>query len=262
MHIRFFSPKSIRTLGLLGILGLLSANPVLSASLLLDSFDAPAPREFTVITTAGDFDTPGATGEIQTSTPTVPGGIRETFLHVYSNPLNSASILQVGGGNLSVAQGTGAMAETLITYGSFTRPTGDPSVGGPLLGLDLSGFNALKFDFSGVEDWLNVVVVFHTTAPLDPLTPLFYSQSAVNIAPAVPGGPLSFTLGVSNNAAFNWDQVDGVVVEINRSGPIPSTSYTLDQLSFETVTPVPEPQTWALLLAGLSALLLFRRRDS
>ena len=258
----FFSSRFIRTFGLSVTLGLLPVYPALSASLLLDSFDAPAPKEFTVITTAGDFNTPGATGEIQTSTPAVPGGIRETFLHVYSNPLNSASVLQVGGGNLSVAQGTGAMAETLITYGSFTRPTGDPYVGGPLLGLDLSGFNALKFDFTGVEDWLNVVVVFHTTAPLDPLTPLFYSQSAVNIAPAVPGGPLSFTLGVSNNAAFNWHQVDGVVVEINRSGPIPSTSYTLDQLSFETVTPVPEPQTWALLLAGLSALLLFRRRDS
>lgn len=261
MHIRRFSPQSIRILGLLGILGLLSANPVLSASLVLDSFDAPAPKEFTVITAAGDFNTPGAVGEIQTSTPAVLGGIREAFLHVYNNPLNSASVLQVGEGNLSVAQGTGAMAETLITYGAFTRPTGDPAVGGPLLGLDLSDFNALQFDFAGVEDGLNVVVVFYTAAPLDPLTPLYYSQSAMNIAPAVPGGPLSFTLGVSNNAAFNWDQVDGVVVEINRSGPIPSTSYTLNQLSFETVTPVPEPQTWALLLAGLSALLLFRHRN-
>ncbi|QOJ20836.1 MAG: PEP-CTERM sorting domain-containing protein [Gammaproteobacteria bacterium] len=262
MLIRYFSPKSARAFGLFGILGLLSANPVMSASLLLDSFDAPAPRESIVVTVAGDFDTPGVAGEIQTSTPAVPGGVREAFLHVYNNPLSSASVLQVGEGNLSVAQGTGAMAETLITYGAFTRPTGDPHVGGPLLGLDLSGYNALKFDFSGVEDWLNVNVVFYTAVPLNPLTPLFYSQSGINIVPAVPGGPLSFTLGVSNNADFNWHQVDGVVVEINRSGPIPSTSYTLDRLSFETITPVPEPQTWVLLLAGLSALMLFRRRDS
>lgn len=262
MLLRYFSRKSVCAFGLSGILGLLSANPAMSASLLLDSFDAPAPRESTVVTVAGDFDTPGAVGEIQTSTSTVPGGIREAFLHVYNNPLSSASVLQAGEGNLSVAQGTGAIAETLITYGAFTRPTGDPHVGGPLLDLELSGYNALKFDFTGVEDWLNVNVVFYTSAPLDPLTPLYYSQSAVNIAPAVPGGPLSFTLGVSNNADFNWHQVDGIVVEINRSGPIPSTSYTLDQLSFETITPVPEPQTWALLLAGLSALMLFRRRDS
>ena len=114
------------------LLALLSISPAHATSLLLDSFDAPAPREFTVITTAGDFDTPGATGEIQTATPFVPGGIRETFLHVYNNPLHSASVLQVGEGNLSVAQETGAMAETLINYGAFTRPTGDPSVGGPL----------------------------------------------------------------------------------------------------------------------------------
>ncbi|MBX3617723.1 hypothetical protein [Nitrosomonas sp.] len=244
------------------LLGLLSTNPALAASFVLDSFDAPTPKEFTVVTTAGDSSVPGATSEIQTATPSVPGGIREALLHVYNNPLHSVSVLQVGEGNLSVAQGTGAMAETLISYGAFTRPTGDPSVGGPLLGLDLSDYNALQFDFTGVEDALNLVVVFYTAEPLDPSSPLYYSQSGINIAPDIPGGPLSVNLGVSNNSAFNWDHVDGITILINRSGPIPSTSYTLDQVSFETITPVPEPQAWIMLLIGLCALPLVKSRGS
>lgn len=247
--------------GLLVLSGMLLTSAASAASFVLDSFDAPTPKEFTVITTAGDFTTPGAVGEIQTSTPSVPGGVREAFLHVYNNPLHSVSVLQVGDGNLSVAQGTGAMAETLINYGAFTRPTGDPSVGGPLLNLDLSEYNALQFNFSGVEDALNLVAVFYTSAPLDPSSPLYYSQSGLNIAPGIPGGPLSVNLDVSNNLAFNWDQVDGIAILINRSGPIPSTSYTLDHVSFETVTPVPEPQAWIMLLIGLTALPLFRPRS-
>lgn len=263
MPVEHLSLKSaIRTVNLLALVGLLSTNSALAASFVLDSFDAPTPKEFTVITNAGDFDTPGATGEIQTATPSVPGGIREAFLHVYANPLRSVSVLQVGEGNLSVAQGTGAMAETLINYGAFTRPTGDPSVGGPLLNLDLSDYNALQFDFTGVEDALNLVVVFYTSVPLDPSSPLYYSQSGLNVAPDIPGGPLSVNLGVSNNSDFNWDHVDGIAILINRSGPIPSTSYTLDQVSFETITPVPEPQAWIMLLIGLSALPLFRSRGS
>ena len=79
------------------------------------------------------------------------------------------------------------------------------------------------------------------------------------MAPGVSGGPLSVTLAVGDDASFNWQQVDGVVVLINRSGPTPGTSYTLDTLSF--VTAVPEPGAWALMAAGVAVLgLLLRRR--
>jgi hypothetical protein len=162
----------------------------------------------------------------------VPGGVRESTLNMYGGTVDSISALSVGDGRLSVAQGTGAQAETLISYGGFTRPTGDPTVGGPLLGLDLSTYTGLSLEFSGVEDSLNVNVVYYTSAPLSSSSPVYYASSGVNVAPTLAGGPLSFVLEFSADEAFNWKHVDGIVVIINRSGPIPSTSYAVDKLTF------------------------------
>lgn len=221
-----------------------------ATSLVLDTFDAPAPARSGIASGA-----PGAASarvDIVDFTAAVPGGVRESVLSVYGNPLNSISALSVGDGRLSVAQGTGATAETIVSYGAF-------AAGGPRLGLDLSGYDGLRFDFAGAEDTLNVVVTFYTAAPLAPSSPLYYSGGGVNVAPATPGGPLSVTLAVGDDASFNWHQVDGVVVLINRSGPTPGTSYTLDTLSF--VSSVPEPGAWALMAAGVGVLgLLLRRR--
>ncbi len=122
------------------------------------------------------------------------------------------------------------MAETLISYSAFTRP--QPNVGGPLLNLDLSIYDGLKFDFTGSEDVMNINVVYYTSAPLNPAAPLYYAASGVNIAPSISGGPLSFVLDFNKVPAFNWGHVDGIIVIINRSGPIPHTSYTLGKLTF------------------------------
>jgi len=227
-----------------------------AATLVLDTFDAPAPARSGVA-----YGAPGSASalvDLVDFTATVPGGVRESVLNVYGNPLDSISALSVGDGRLSVAQGTGAIAETIVSYGAFTRPTGDPMVGGPLLGLDLSVYGGLQFDFSGAEDVLNVNVTYYTSAPLDPLHPLYYSGAGVNVAPASSGAPLSFTLAFANDPTFNWTQVDGVVVLINRAGPTPSTSYTLGTLTF--VTAVPEPDAWALMAAGMAVLGLLARR--
>lgn len=173
-----------------------------------------------------------ATTTINESDLPVSGRVRDITLNVYSNPLNSASVVTVGRGRLSVAQGTNAVAETVIAYGAFTRVGGDPTAGGPLMGLDLSTQSALRFDFSGAEDGVNVNVVYYTSAPTSPSW-IYYTSSGINIAPPTSGGPLSFTLPVSDDPSFNWKQVDGIVVLINRAGPTPHTSYTLDRLAFE-----------------------------
>jgi hypothetical protein len=247
--------KPLRRLALaLSLLGAAAASQ--ASSLLLDDFSAPAAPQTGVA--FGDPSAPSSDVLLRDFTASVPGGVRETLLNVYGNPLSSISAVLVGGGVLSVAQGAGATAETIVSYGAFTRPTGDPQVGGPLLGLDLSAYTGLSFDFTGSEFVLNVNVTYYTSAPLDPGAPLYYSNTGINIAPATQGGPLSFELAFDNNPAFNWQQVDGVVVLINRSGPTPASAYTLDTLTFTTA--VPEPQTLALMLAGLGVVVVLARR--
>ena len=227
-----------------------------AASLLLDDFSAPAAAQTGVA--FGDPSAASSDVVLTDFTPTVLGGVRQSTLNVYGNPLSSISAISVGGGNLSVAQGTGVTAEAIVAYGAFTRPTGDPMVGGPLLGLDLSSYTGLTFDFSGSQYGINVNVTYYTSAPLDPTTPLYYSGAGVNIGPATPGGPLTFDLGVGINPAFNWQQVDGIVFTINRAGGEAGASYTLDTLTFTTA--VPEPHSLALLLAGLGVVVSVARR--
>lgn len=203
-----------------------------AAAQVLDGFDAPTPGWARTATGA-----PGSAGALlrvcEAGLP-VPGGARDITHNVYANPLASVSAVALGEGRLSVAQGTGLVAETIVAYGAFTRVGCDDTVGGPRLRLNLGSTRSLRLTFSGAEDAMNVVVVYYTSAPLDPRTPLYYSTVAVNIAPATPGAPLQFKLPVGTDPAFNWRQVDGVVLLINRAGPTPHTSYTLDQLSFGT----------------------------
>lgn len=224
-HIGMFGIARRFTLLIAGAAAILAAAP--AHAQVLDDFDYDAPLastsrvvQSTASTTINESDLP------------VLGGVRDTTLHVYGNPLNSAAVVTLGRGRLSVAQGTNAVAETIIAYGAFTRVGGDPNVGGPLLGLDLSTQKALRFDFSGAEDGLNVNVVYYTSAPTSPSW-IYYTSSGINIAPPTSGGPLSFTLPVSDDPSFNWRQVDGIVVLINRAGPTPHTSYTLDRLTFQ-----------------------------
>ncbi len=204
----------------------LSLATLAHAELVLDTFDQPSPAA-TLVWHAGVGTS--TLQQVGLSSP-VPGGARDITFNVYTNPLNSVSALAAGEGRLSVAQGTGAMAETLIAYGAFTYQHG---AGGPRLGLDLSKFANLRFAFSGAEEGMNVNVTYYTSAPLNPADPLYYSSAGVNTAAPAPDGSLTFTLPVGHNPHFNWRQVDGVIVLINRAGPIPHTSYTLTRLSFE-----------------------------
>ncbi len=199
------------------------------AQLVLDDFSSATPAA-TLTWHAGTGST--TLNQASLALP-VPMGARDVYMHVYANPLNSMSALVAGEGRLSVAQGTQAMAEILVSYGAFTRVGGDVTAGGPLLGLDLSTLNTLRFHFSGAEHGMNVNVVYFTSEPLDPANPLHYASGGINVDPSEPGGPLTFTLPVSNDPKFNWTKVDGVLVLINRSGPVPHTSYTLNKLVFE-----------------------------
>lgn len=209
----------------LGCAVALAPEAALAGCPVLDDFGAPATPRSAVVW--GLRDSPTAVATLQDTSPSILGGIRDTAIDIYGNPQRGIAALALGGGVVSVTQAPGVVAETQLSYGAFTRPT--PGVGGPLLGLDLSSCKALQADFAGAEDGLNFVVVYYTSAPLSSTG--YYLVTGLNIAPTSSGAPLSFPVDFGTSP-FNWKRVDGVVVLVNRSGPTPHTSYTIDNLAF------------------------------
>jgi hypothetical protein len=238
-------------LALLSSLAALVCTSVSAATLTVDDFGANATPTVNSITGVGEFS-------FNNTTPTVLGGERGVYHHVYTNPLNNTATLTVGAGSLNSVTGPNAQTEVLVSYGAFTRPTGDPTVGGPLLGLNSTPYNAFHFDFTSVSSTLNINVILYTANPLNPVTPLYYSTVGANVAPAVPGGPLSFDLPFFMTDPFNYGQVDGILFEINRANGGTGIAYNLDK--FSLVSSVPEPGSLPLWFSGAAAMVFVRRR--
>jgi hypothetical protein len=206
-----------------------------AAQLLLDDFSAPAGGWARAA--SGAPGSPGATVYVCEAGLQVPGGARDTYHAIYGNPLASVAAVGIGDGRMSVAQGAGLTAETLLLYGAFSRVGCDPRVGGPGMALDLSAYKSLRLFFTGAEDGLNLNVTYYTSAPLNPAAPLYYASNGINIGPASSGAALEAALQVGNNPAFNWRRVDGIVIIINRSGPTPATAYTLGKVTLSKLAP-------------------------
>ncbi len=250
------SPARVRRLPLaLSLLAAaaLTAGPARAQSLQIDGFDAPTPARTSVFT--GERE-----AAFNDFTATVPGGVRGLYHHTYSNPLSSVAALAWGDGLLSSSTGVGARSEVVVSYGAFTRPTGDDAVGGPLLGLDVTPYDAFQLDFTGASDVLNLIVVLYTANPLDPAAPLYYSTAGDNFVPAEDGGPMSAVLPFSLGDAFNFGQVDGIVLLIDRANNATGVSFNLD--SFSLVSSVPEPSPAALLAAGVAVVAWLLRRHA
>jgi len=109
---------------------------------------------------------------------------------------------------------------------------------------------------------MNINIVMYSSTPLDAgsVSPTYYTTVAVNVAPEVPGGPLSLVLPFATLAeGFNFASVDGVVLVLNRAvGNVTNNAFNID--SFALVSTVPENPTAALVLAGLGAVVLVSRR--
>lgn len=235
----------------------LGLTPARAATLVVD--------DFTPFAGGGSLSGSGNTSQVSASGTFagVASQFREGLFNLYADPSNSGASFSLGGGTASVTAGTGALGEYIISYGAFTRPV-SPTAGGPLLGLDLSSFNDFRAEFSGVNKGLNLNVLLYTSNPLlgTGSAPLYYLQSGINIGPDTPGGPVVADLFLDARNAisapafsnFNFAQVDGIQLLIDRSGYSTGNAYALDRISFTKVPAVPEPSEYALMLIGLAVV--------
>jgi hypothetical protein len=250
--------------GLLLAAAMACASAANAASLVLDDFESPS---------APAFGTPAGSGAqfFERSFGTfagLAGQVREANYNLYHDPSSGGASASVGGGFAAVGASADALGEYVFFYGAFTRPTGDPSIAGPFMGLDLRSFDNFRLEFSDVKYGLNINVVLYTSAPqlLPDGSPLYYLQSGINIAPASEGSPLvaDLYLDARNPIAssfspyFNFSQVDGIFLVIDRSGFSSGNKYLLETLLFTQA--VPEPSSYALMLGGLGIVAYVARR--
>lgn len=231
---------------------LMLAGAAQAALHVVDDFAAPAAPAFSVLAGIGERSFGQAAP--------VDGGVRDVYHHVYANPLDSVSALAVGNGILSSSDGVGVTSEVVVSWGAFTRPGGDPLQAGPRLALDWRGHDAFAIDFQAATKPLNLVVTLYTAAPLDLASalPSYYTTVGVNVAPPAGGGPLSVLLPFAASPGFNFAQVDGVALLINRAvGNVTQNAYNLDRLA--VVSSVPDAPAPLLLLSGLGALCWLAR---
>jgi len=231
---------------------LLASSPAHASTLLVDGFEAPEEPAISVLTGLGER-------QFNAFSPTVLGGVRGLYHHTYVNPLGSVSALAAGNGVLSSSNGVGVRNEVLALYGAFTRPTLEPDVGGPRLGLDARPYDSFQLDFTGLASTMNINIVLYTSAPLDPAAPLYYSTVGLNVAPASPGAALQVLMPFANNPSFNFGQVDGIALVIDRANGTTGTAWTLD--GFSLVSTVPEPTPAMMWLAGAAVLGWLSRRQ-
>jgi hypothetical protein len=237
------------------LLAVASAHAV--PDILLDDFAAPAPAVSAL----------GSQVAYTTSTPGVYAGqsgqLRDTTFFLTLDPNQAGAVATVGGGSASVVDGAGAAGVFYIAYGAWASELGTPQSQGAPLNLDLTAYHDFIATFPQVAVGLNLNVVFYTSQPLNVPGAVYYASAGANLAPAAPGGSLVADLGFNNagDSTFNYQHVDGIFFEIEGGGQFPDNSYSLTNLTI-AAAPVPEPQSAALMLAGVAGLMLARRRRS
>ena len=219
------------------LLALLAAAPAAASTFVLDDFSGPTPA-LAIDSATGTFATvaDGPYGRALVSNAFAPGPIS----------------YRVGNGTLVRRPANGTAGETVLGYLRYGSPYTGP--------LDLSAFRYVRLDFLDVTvgDVFNLNVEFFTPG-VSPAKPLYYGLASLNWL-FTPSHRSAFLDMGPASGAFNFSNVQGIGVLIDRSGS-GRNGFTLDRIAFTDTGPgVPEPASWALMIAGFGLVGTFVRR--
>lgn len=225
----------------------------------LDNFSSPSPAQ-SIVTPSRNWASHTAG-----TYAGVAGQFRDAYYWQYlPTPLaNTTSTATIGQGAANVQSAPGQLGEFVLGYGSWANDPKTPLVQGPALNLNLSAYNDLQVNFSRMDKSTNINVVFYTQNPVPGSMPLYYWDAGVNVAPTVPGGPITVDLLFKDKGSdrFNFSKVDGIFFVADRAGNSMGNGYSLNNLQLTAA--VPEPSEWALMLSGLGliGLVVARRKN-
>ena len=185
---------------------------------------------------------------------------------------NGGSLSAVGGVSFTSAQGipTSNNALNTSTYGNAT----DPNLSrGVQFMIDTTGYTEVALTFAqrnsstasawttlqyttNGTDWIFATSFHYTVAASTWVTGLGFDFSSILEANDNP----NFGIRLLASYAPNTNNFVGVSNGFATTGTIRYENVTFSGTAIPDITPVPEPQTYALMLAGLAAVSLIARR--
>jgi hypothetical protein len=169
--------------------------------------------------------------------------------------------------------GTFASASTILfsdAGSSLLLPTGNANLTNTSTATTKTFFDDFVFTITtGMNLSLLTGVPFLTTVNVTSFTESLYRTTAASPYTAVGAtSPLSSTYLVSNTTPTSWNNLAAGTYTLQYSGMLVQATTFLGKTvptigsytSVVTLTPVPEPETYALLLSGLGLLGFMARR--
>lgn len=201
-----------------------------------------------------------ASGYLESSTSaSVPGGQRYLALQPLATSPALAGMTVAAPFGLTAFRLTSQSLSATVGYGQSSN-----------MNLDLSGQSALRFDSawagatlsngSGWDDKAIVMTIYAFTSNGAGLNPDGSGTRATLSNGTILDVPFSsFSTNSSTGRPVNWADVDSLYVAFSEADGNPANTFV--GFGLRSISAVPEPNTWALLGAGI-ALLSWRRRAS
>ncbi|WP_174298923.1 PEPxxWA-CTERM sorting domain-containing protein [Sphingomonas bacterium] len=215
-----------RPLIALAVTAMVAGQPAIAGTYVVENFAAPA-----IVNTyahVGD-------GVVVDTTEAVPNP-RRLYAVAFDGGQPFVNTVTSGGGALTFSSTGNAAAGVQF------------SVGVPGGTVDTTPYNYVHLHFLRLAEGLNLNAEFFTAySPTG-----YYIDSAANSGAPANGGPFDVYIPINFQPGFDATAVNAFYLGIEGAGRGPGEQFALG--GYSLTTSVPEPATWALLIAGFAAV--------